>query len=457
MKLVIGTLNFLWILPLILSKDAPVTCFYSEECVLPCQSTYHNIIHWYKGQEAVHSFYEGKDQLAYQDKEYKGRTSLLSPSKINEGNVSLLLKSIRIQDKGKYKCYAASDILNEEKFVVVSVIAPVKSVDITIKNGTVTCSTNRVYPKPTVLWSSDPPAKDLLYNHNETDEKLFAVTSELKIGNISDVYTYNCSIKNTEDKTLYTASLKQQEISVEDEITLPCPFTKDNSFILSFSTTVLSYDSKNSKQQIPDEWKDKVSFQPEDGTIKLHNLNKEHMGTYTCKTTTAQNITLTSTKHILSGTEDTFKCPVTKDQNYNTTLIFETTILHYDSQTSEKQILDQWRNKITFPSEDTGAVKLSSLNQKQHSGTYTCDSTTANTRYIIHTKVTLTGVKAHATLAIVIPLLILVLILAIVIYYVVIRKKLCSNNDQTAKESEQGQPLNSKASHEVAMERSEKT
>lgn len=74
-------------------------------------------------------------------------------------------------------------------------------------------------------------------------------------------------------------------------VILPCPFTKNNSFILTFSTTVLSYDSKNSKQQIHDEWKDKVSFSPEDGTVKLHNLDKEHRGTYTCKTTSAQQIT----------------------------------------------------------------------------------------------------------------------------------------------------------------------
>lgn len=97
------------------------TCFYSEECLLPCQSTYYNIIHWYKGQKAVHSFYQGKDQLSYQAGEYKGRTSLLTPSEIKKGNVSLLLKNIQIQDEGKYKCYGASDTLNEENFVLVSV------------------------------------------------------------------------------------------------------------------------------------------------------------------------------------------------------------------------------------------------------------------------------------------------------------------------------------------------
>lgn len=81
--------------------------------------------------------------------------------------------------------------------------------DITIRADTVTCSTTGVYPKPTVSWSSDPPANNPLSNHHETDKKLFVVTSEFKIGNINDIYTYNCSIKDINDKTLYTASLKQ--------------------------------------------------------------------------------------------------------------------------------------------------------------------------------------------------------------------------------------------------------
>lgn len=84
------------------------------------------------------------------------------------------------------------------------------------------------------------------------------------------------------------------------------------------------------------------------------------------------------------------------DQNYNATLVFTSELLNYDSQTSKKQILDQWTNKITFPPEDSGGgVKLFSLNQKQHSGTYTCEITTANTRHIIHTKLTLTGKQLY--------------------------------------------------------------
>ncbi|XP_073669227.1 uncharacterized protein [Paramisgurnus dabryanus] len=224
------------------------------------------------------------------------------------------------------------------------------------------------------------------------------------------------------------------EISVTDEVTLPCPFTKDNYFIFTFSTNVLRYNSQTSDQQISDEWKDKVSFSPEDGTIKLYHLNKEHSGTYTCKTTTDT----TFTKHVVSGNEDTFKCPVSKDHNYNFTLNFDTTVLSYDSQTSTKLISDQWKNRIIFSPEDTGVVKLNGLNNKEHSGTYTCMSSTAQNKYIIHTVVTLTGVTAHTTLlAIVIPcILIIVLILSVVIIF------LYKKNRQSEPPFDLQEPLN---------------
>lgn len=89
--------------------------------MLPCTSTHLDIIHWYLDKKAVHSFFLNKDQLDYQHKDYKGRTSLLSESEIKNGNVSLLLRNIRVQDEGRYRCYAADDKTNDEKYVVVSV------------------------------------------------------------------------------------------------------------------------------------------------------------------------------------------------------------------------------------------------------------------------------------------------------------------------------------------------
>ncbi|XP_067234159.1 HERV-H LTR-associating protein 2 [Chanodichthys erythropterus] len=208
MKLVI----LLWILPVTLG-DIYVTCIYSEECVLPCTATHLDIIHWYKDSKAVHSFFHDKDQLDHQSEDYKGRTSLFPESEIKNGNVSLLLKNISVQDEGRYRCYAADETKNDEKYVSVSVEAPAKSVDITLKGDTVICTTSGVYPKPLISWSSDPPAKEPLNTFQQTEEKLFNVTSELKVGNISNTYKYTCSI-TTKDIT-QTATLEKQASEIE--------------------------------------------------------------------------------------------------------------------------------------------------------------------------------------------------------------------------------------------------
>lgn len=89
--------------------------------MLPCTSNNLDIIHWYKDSNPVHSFFHNKDQLDHQSKDYKGRTSLFPDSEIKNGNVSLLLKNIRVQDEGRYRCYAANEKTNDEKFVSVSV------------------------------------------------------------------------------------------------------------------------------------------------------------------------------------------------------------------------------------------------------------------------------------------------------------------------------------------------
>ncbi len=88
--------------------------------MLPCKSNHLDIIHWYKDKIAVHSYFLNKDQLDYQDKDYKGRT-YLSESEIENGDLSLLIRDIRVQDEGRYRCYAADDKTNDEKFVLVSV------------------------------------------------------------------------------------------------------------------------------------------------------------------------------------------------------------------------------------------------------------------------------------------------------------------------------------------------
>ena len=107
--------------PVILSSslDAQVTCVFSGHCILPCQMKPHvggEVIHWYhtkNNESPVHSYYQGKEQLALQDPKYAGRTSLFL-DQIPLGNESLLLADVKIQDEGKYKCYTSTKKGNDE-------------------------------------------------------------------------------------------------------------------------------------------------------------------------------------------------------------------------------------------------------------------------------------------------------------------------------------------------------
>uniref|UniRef100_A0A3P9HPY9 Immunoglobulin V-set domain-containing protein n=1 Tax=Oryzias latipes TaxID=8090 RepID=A0A3P9HPY9_ORYLA len=55
----------------------------------------------------VHSFYENRDQLGQQSQQFKGRTSMFK-DQISEGNASLQLTGVRVQDQGRYECYTST-------------------------------------------------------------------------------------------------------------------------------------------------------------------------------------------------------------------------------------------------------------------------------------------------------------------------------------------------------------
>ena len=104
---------------------------FGGSCVLPCrfQPNSDTILHWVKknGKDVqVHSYYDDKDQLGYQDPLYKGRTSLFN-DQISGGNASLRLARVNLQDQGRYLCYASTSQNSQEAFVTLTVTGELKS------------------------------------------------------------------------------------------------------------------------------------------------------------------------------------------------------------------------------------------------------------------------------------------------------------------------------------------
>lgn len=105
-------------------SDAAV-CVFNTSCILPCsfKPGADVVIHWIhvNGKEiTIHSYYHGRDQLAYQDQRFKARTSLFL-DQISKGDAALQLSRVEVQDQGRYKCYTSTIAGNHESFININV------------------------------------------------------------------------------------------------------------------------------------------------------------------------------------------------------------------------------------------------------------------------------------------------------------------------------------------------
>lgn len=95
---------------------------FDEDVILPCLFTSGSqvVIHWISQDNYVHSYYNGKDQLKKQYFRYAHRTSLVH-SEINNGNASLTVRRLSLQDEGIYICYVGTTNTHIENTVVLKV------------------------------------------------------------------------------------------------------------------------------------------------------------------------------------------------------------------------------------------------------------------------------------------------------------------------------------------------
>ncbi|KAI5092000.1 cytotoxic and regulatory T-cell molecule-like isoform X2 [Silurus meridionalis] len=209
MKQQIWTFVLFWLISLSTGADVTVTCISTSVptsvCVLPCTSPYNGVIHWEKDEKIVHSFFKKADQLAYQDADFKDRTSLFQ-DQIPQGNISLMLRKIRPKDEGRYKCYTATDSDNKEQFVLLKVRVPLKQVDLKKTNEGISCVAKDIYPKPGISWYRDKSPVESFVKTTVDKEGLFSVSSVFP-QSVTENTTYICSI-NTEEE-IFTASLRK--------------------------------------------------------------------------------------------------------------------------------------------------------------------------------------------------------------------------------------------------------
>uniref|UniRef100_A0A672GZT2 HERV-H LTR-associating 2a, tandem duplicate 2 n=1 Tax=Salarias fasciatus TaxID=181472 RepID=A0A672GZT2_SALFA len=232
-------------------------------------------------------------------------------SHIPHGNASLLLRRVKVQDKGRYKCYTSTRKGNKEMFVNLEAKGQYSATSCEL----VTCSSQNIYPVPHVTWATDPPsAQEVLENSTikTTDHKgLYTVESVLRmLGNLSN-HTYFCSFISADKTQVWTASWKNQEAITQEEghaLSVPCiaPHNVQNfSLVWTFSsssepTVIIKYDNRT--RHTHNLWESQAALDPDllllgDGSLLLHRPDVEqHSGTYTCTFSGLQSRHIVQTK-----------------------------------------------------------------------------------------------------------------------------------------------------------------
>ncbi|NXD35663.1 BTNLA protein, partial [Copsychus sechellarum] len=89
--------------------DATCHAFVGETVVLPCTTSppgepNKSMLYWQiNTTKVVHFSKNGQDSPEYQDKNFKGRTSLF-PDQMKYGNFSLKLSNVTLEDNATYSC-----------------------------------------------------------------------------------------------------------------------------------------------------------------------------------------------------------------------------------------------------------------------------------------------------------------------------------------------------------------
>ncbi|CAB1345479.1 unnamed protein product [Coregonus sp. 'balchen'] len=180
-------------LSLIVPPDVVVASA-GDDIILPCHlspqsSAVAMDIRWFKDGEFTNPLYLYKSGMGEDGKSYKGRVSLFY-QELERGNISLLLKNVKVSDSGRYKCQASHLDWIQEPAVVLQVTKQGSVPRISMRKHhrvfiQLSCSSENWYPEPHMLWT-DLSGKEITSAETEIPKQkvggdLYSITSHMRI------------------------------------------------------------------------------------------------------------------------------------------------------------------------------------------------------------------------------------------------------------------------------------
>lgn len=97
-----------------------MTCFVSEECVLPCsfQPGGNETIEWFRQDAVVFKFARNGDKEEHE--QLAGPASIFPPL-VSLGNATLTIRRTGLQDRGTYRCHVSTSKGEHNAKVIVKV------------------------------------------------------------------------------------------------------------------------------------------------------------------------------------------------------------------------------------------------------------------------------------------------------------------------------------------------
>ncbi|XP_055965122.1 HERV-H LTR-associating protein 2 [Sorex fumeus] len=297
-------------------KKETVTGRLDADVTLPCSFEIGSepVIYW-RNQESdiVHSFFKNADQVA--GSQYVNRTSLFQ-EEIPNGNASLILKRLRLQDEGTYTCYVGTSSSNSWTHVVLNLegfMTPVIEYEETNSNNNLICSVLCAQPCPNITWEMD----NISISNPIVEESGSYVYSTINI--VSPGSFYECAIENLLLEQKWTGRWTKKGgfhrllyiylIATESEdVSLLCElgnnlFQPDEDFMVTWSrvqngTSCMLASFRSSSQEITIN-ESRLSCNEEQinqGTISstLTNISTSDSGEYLCNISSRKYTLLTT-------------------------------------------------------------------------------------------------------------------------------------------------------------------
>uniref|UniRef100_A0A4W6BRE6 Ig-like domain-containing protein n=1 Tax=Lates calcarifer TaxID=8187 RepID=A0A4W6BRE6_LATCA len=286
----------------LLVQNTEVSCVFMESCILPCsfQSGADPVIIWTQetaGNLLVHVFYSNKDQLGFQNQNFRNRTSLFK-DQISRGNASLQLTGVEVQDQGRYRLISYPHAASTSSFLA----APVSKVNMEQVGNRIICSSEGIYPEPDLTWSTRPPSNLNLQNQTsiqQTEQQLYNISSSLILSDSETDLIYICTI-STHSNSRRVTLFKTSNVS-DSETTISCPdsITSITGFSLTWrfnhSQIILNQSRADISYTVSEEWRQQVKGVSESGSLMLQDLSSHHEGIYSCEVSDAEETLITNT------------------------------------------------------------------------------------------------------------------------------------------------------------------